>query len=108
MKNEGKKLILSSELSASQEDWFHSLSRLKISIARTSTGSSKKQKSFRKTSIFALLTMPKPFTLWITIDCEKLWKTWEYQITWTASWETCMQVRKQQFELDMKQQTGSK
>ena len=34
--------------------------------------------------------------------------TWEYQTTWPASWETCMHVRKQQLELDMEQQTGSK
>ena len=33
---------------------------------------------------------------------------WEYQTTWPASWETCMQVRKQQLELDMEQQTGFK
>ena len=33
---------------------------------------------------------------------------WEYQTTWSASWEMCMQVRKQQLELDMEQQTGSK
>ena len=37
-----------------------------------------------------------------------LWKRWEYQTTWPASWETCIQVRKQQLELDMEQQTGSK
>ena len=36
------------------------------------------------------------------------WKRWEYQTTWLASWETCMQVKKQQLELDMEQQTGSK
>ena len=36
------------------------------------------------------------------------WKIWEYQTTWPASWEACMQVRKQQLELDMEQQTGSK
>ena len=35
-------------------------------------------------------------------------KRWEYQTTWPASWEICMQVRKQQLELDMEQQTGSK
>ena len=34
--------------------------------------------------------------------------SWEYLTTWPASWETCMQVRKQQLELDMEQQTGSK
>ena len=38
----------------------------------------------------------------------KIWKRWEYQTTWPASWETYMQVRKQQLELDMVQQTGSK
>ena len=38
----------------------------------------------------------------------KFWKRWEYQTTWPSSWEICMQVRKQQLELDMEQQTGSK
>ena len=60
-----------------------------------SAGSSKKQESSRKTSISALLTMPKPLTVWITINCGKFFKRWEYQTTWPASWETCMQVRKQ-------------
>ena len=73
-----------------------------------STGSSKKQESSRKTSVSALSTMPKSLTVWITIKCGKFWKRWEYQTTWPASWETCMQVRKQQLELDMEQQTGSK
>ena len=74
----------------------------------TSSGSSKKQESSRETSISALLTMPKPLTMWITVNCGKFWKRWEYQTTWPASWETYMQVRKQQLELDMEQQTGSK
>ena len=74
----------------------------------TSAGSSKKQEGSRKTSISALLTMPKPLTVWITINCGKFWERWEYQTTWPVSWETCMQVRKQQLELDMEQQTGSK
>ena len=43
----------------------------------TSAGSSKKQKSSRKTSISALLTMPKTLTVWITINCGKFWKRWE-------------------------------
>ena len=68
----------------------------------------KKQESFRKRSISALLTMPKPLTVWITINCGKFWKRWEYQTTWPASWEIHMQVRKQQLELDTEQQTGSK
>ena len=67
----------------------------------TSAGSSKKHESSRKTSISALLTMPKPLTLWITINCGKFWERWEHQTTWLASWETYMQVRKQQLELDM-------
>ena len=74
----------------------------------TSSGSSKKQKSSRKTSISALLIMPKPLIVWITINYGKFWKRWEYQTTWPASWETCMKVRKQQLELDMEQQTGPK
>ena len=67
-----------------------------------------KQESSRKTSISALLTTPKPLTVWITKNCGKFLKRWEYQTTLPASWEMCMQVRKQQLELDMEQQTGSK
>ena len=52
--------------------------------------------------------MPKPLTVWITINCEKFWNRWEYQTTWPASWEICTQVRKQQLEVDMEQQTGAK
>ena len=74
----------------------------------TFAGSWKKQESSRKTSISALLTMPKPLTVWNTINCGKFWKRWEYQTTRPASWETYMQARKQQLELDMEQQTGSK
>ena len=62
----------------------------------------------KKTSISTLLTMPKPLTVRITINCGKFWKRWEYQTTWPASWEICMQVRKQQLQLGMEQQTGSK
>ena len=68
----------------------------------------KKAREFQKTSTSALLTMPKPLTVGITINCGKFWKRQEYQTTWPASWETCMQVRKQQLELDMEQQIGSK
>ena len=74
----------------------------------TSVRSSKKQQSSRQTSISVLLTMPKPLTVWLTINCGKYWKRWEYQTTWPASWEICMQVRKQRLKLDMEQQTGSK
>ena len=54
-----------------------------------------KAREFQKTSISSLLTMRKPLTVWITINCGKFWKRWEYQTTWPASWEICMQVRKQ-------------
>ena len=52
--------------------------------------------------------MPKPLTVWITINCGKFWKRWEYQTTRPASCEICIQVKKQQLELDMEKQTGSK
>ena len=74
----------------------------------TSAGISKKQESSRKTSISALLTMPKPLTGWITVNYGKFWKRWEYQTTLPASWKIFMQVKKQQLELYMEQQTGSK
>ena len=61
----------------------------------TSAGLRKTQESSRKTSISTLFTVPKLLTVWITITCGKFWKRWEYQTTWSASWEICMQVRKQ-------------
>ena len=74
----------------------------------TSVCSLIKQESSRKTSTSALLTMSKLLTLWITISCGKFWKTWEYQTTWPGSREICMQVKKQQLEPDLEEQTGSK
>ena len=74
----------------------------------TSAGSLKKQGSSRKASTFALLTMPNPLTVWITTNCGKFFKRWEYRTTWSASWEIYMQVKKQQLELNMEQQAGSK
>ena len=68
----------------------------------------RKQRSSRKTSTYASLTTQKLWTMWITTNCGKLLKRWEYQNTWRASWETYTQVRKQQLEVDMEQQTGSK
>ena len=70
--------------------------------------SSKKQENSRKTSTSALLTTPKPLTVGIITNCGKFLKRWEYQTTWPVSWDICMQVTKQQLELDMEQQTGSK
>ena len=74
----------------------------------TSVGTSKKQESSRKTSTSALLTTPKSLTVWITTNCGKFLKRWDYQTTLPASWGICMQIKKQQLELDMEQQTGSK
>ena len=51
----------------------------------TSAGSSKKQESSRKTYTSVLLTMPKPLTVWITTNCGKFFKRWEYQTTRPAS-----------------------
>ena len=47
----------------------------------TYAGSSEKQEGTRKTSVSALLTTPKPLTVWITINCGKFFKRWEYQTT---------------------------
>ena len=65
-----------------------------------------KQKSSRKTSTSALLTTPKPLTG--SQQTGKFVKRWKYQTTWPASWEIRMQVKKQQLDLDMEQETGSK
>ena len=50
----------------------------------------------------------KALNVWITTNCGKFLKRWEYQTTLPASWGICMQAQKQQLELDMEQQTGSK
>ena len=71
-------------------------------------GSSKKQESSRKTFTSALLSMSKPLTVWITTNCGKFFKIWEYQTTLPVSWEICMQVKKQRLELDLKQWSCSK
>ena len=67
-----------------------------------------KAREFQKNIYFCFIDYAKAFDC---VDHNKLWKSfkrWEYQTTWPASWEICMQVRKQQLELDMEQQTGSK
>ena len=68
----------------------------------------KKAREFQKNIYFCFIDYAE------TLDCVdhnklwKFWEKWEYQTTWPASWEICMQVRKQQLELDMEQQTDSK
>ena len=92
--------------------WTESFQMFKLDLEKaeepeiklpTSIRSQKKQESSRKISTIALLTMPKPLTVWITTNCGKFLKRWEYQTTLPASWEICMQVKKQQLELDMEQ-----
>ena len=74
----------------------------------TSMGLLKKQE-FQKNIYFCFIDYAKAFDfVWITINCGKFWKRWQYQTTWPASWEICMQIRKQQLKLDMEQQIGSK
>ena len=68
-------------------------------------------KKKKKTCTFASLTTLKPLSVWITINnkvCGKSLKKWEYQTTLSDSWETCMQVKKQQLEPSMEQWSGSK
>ena len=74
----------------------------------TSAGSSKKEE-FQKNIYFCFIDYAKAFDC---VDHNKLWKILQEMgkdgTTWPASWETYMQVRKQQLELEMEQQTGSK
>ena len=61
-----------------------------------------------KTYTSVSLTTLEPLIVWMTINCGKFLKRWEYQTTSFVSWEICMQVRQQQLELEMEQQTDSK
>ena len=70
-------------------------------------GSQRKQQNPRKTPTSASLTPAMPLTVWITTNW-KILNRWEYQTTLPISWETCMQVKKQQLEPYMEQWTGSK
>ena len=65
--------------------------RIHLLIPGLWVGSSRKQESSRKTSTSLLIT-PKPLTAWITTNCGKFWKRWEYQTTWPAFWEICQEA----------------
>ena len=67
-----------------------------------------KAREFQKNIYFCFIDSPKPLTMWMTTNCGKFFKRWECQTTCPASLEICMQVKKQQLELGMEQQTGSK
>jgi len=68
----------------------------------------KKARMFQKNIYVCFIDYAKAFDCVDHNSCGKFWKRWEYQTTWPTSWEICMQVWKQQLELDMEQQTGSK
>ena len=68
----------------------------------------KKTREFQENIYFCFIDYTKPLTVWITTNCGKFFKRWEHQTILSASWEMCMQVKKQQLEPDMKQQIGSK
>ena len=67
-----------------------------------------KAREFQENIYFCFIDYAKASNCVDHKNCGKFWKRWAYQITWPASWETCMQVRKQQLEMDMEQLTGSK
>ena len=85
--------------------WWNKQLCFKLSYGETHI---EKQNNSRNTSTSALLTTPKPLTMWITTNCGKLFKRWEYQTTLPASGEIRRQVKRQQLVSDMEQQTGSK
>ena len=62
-----------------------------------------KAREFQKNIYFCFIDYAKSLTVWITINCGKFFKRWEYQTAWPASWVICMQVKKQQLEPDMEQ-----
>ena len=66
-----------------------------------------KPREYQKNIYFCFIDYAKALTVWITTNCGKFLKSWEYQTTWPASWEICMQDKKQQLE-HMEQQTVSK
>ena len=68
----------------------------------------KKARELQKNIYFCFIDYGKALTVWIITNCGKFLKRWEFQTTFSASWEICMQVKNQQLELDTEQQTGSK
>ena len=84
--------------------WTENFQMYKLDLEKAGDQRSNCQHSFdhrrwkrilEKHLLLALLTMLKPLIMWITTNCEKFFKRWEYQPTLSVSWETCMQVKKQ-------------
>ena len=67
-----------------------------------------KERKLQKNIYFCFINYDKEFDCVDYNNCGKFLKRWDYQTNWPASWEICMQVRKQQLEVDMEQQNGSK
>ena len=70
--------------------------------------SQRNEENSEKTSTSDSLTLLKSLTVWTVTSCRKFFKRWEYQTTIPAFWETCIQIKKQQLELDMEQKSDSK
>ena len=68
----------------------------------------KKAREYQKNIYFCFTDYDKGFDCVNHNNCGKFFKRWEYQTTLPDSWENCMQIKRQQLELDMEQQTGSK
>ena len=68
-----------------KDDTVKVLHSIRQQIWKTQVGSQKNQENSRKTSTSASMTTPKPLTAWITTNCEKFFKRWEYQTTLSAS-----------------------
>ena len=66
-----------------------------------------KAREFQKDIYFCFIDYTKA-SVWITTNCGKFFKRWEYQTTFPASCKNCSQVKKQQLEPDVEQWTGSK
>ena len=64
-----------------------------------------KAREFQTNIYFCFIDYAKTF-VWITTNCGKFLKRWEYQTTLPASWKSCMQVKKRQLELGIEQWTG--
>ena len=96
--------------------WTGKLQTYKLDLEKAEEPESKlptsldhqKNKRIQKKYLFLLYWFCQSLWLCRSQQTGKFLKRWEYQTTWPASWEICMQVRKQQLELDMEQQTGSK
>ena len=106
------KIMLKISKLAFNSTWTENFQKFKLDLEKaeepeiklsTSVGSSKKRESSRKTSTSASLTTLKLLTVWVTTNCGKFLKRWEYQITLSASWEICIEVKKQQIEPDIEQ-----